>query len=256
MQVSARDVEREHRRQLKHWKKKRGEPSRKPLQRMHSARAIMATEPHTRHDLRQKPTIIVQYPSIPEEKSETSLRKKKGSVKKNKLDFPNIPNPYALPSPILETQPQNKENQDVVPPHPPSLPPPLPTKQEVQVRETNTSTERLMQSSSNSSDNQKPDESLLLQHLSLLPAPVHESTSEWRPHLLDPTPVLSPKHDHNDLPNDTGNSVAILNPSTDSSRLLLHNAAANEDSSAALEDKNSTPRNSTESINSSEDTYL
>ncbi|KAK3566047.1 hypothetical protein QTP86_025039, partial [Hemibagrus guttatus] len=59
MPVTARDVERQHRTQLKRWKKKRGEPTRKPPHRMHSARAVMANEPHTRQDLRQKPTIIV-----------------------------------------------------------------------------------------------------------------------------------------------------------------------------------------------------
>ncbi|KAB5567828.1 hypothetical protein PHYPO_G00237310 [Pangasianodon hypophthalmus] len=255
LQVSARDVEREHRTQLKRWKKKRGEPTRKPPQRMHSARAIMANEPHTRQDLRQNPTIIVQYPSIPEEKSEPSLRKKRGSLKR--APIPNIPNPYALPSEskpsqILEVQPLNNASQDVVPPNPPAHPPPLPTMQENQVKKTNTSTERLVQSSSNSSINKKPAESLPLQHLSLLTAPAHESRLEWRPHLLDSPPVQFPEP----VPNNTENSAAILNPSTDSSSLLTHNVPANEDSTAAYEDKNGASRNSTGSINSSEDTYL
>ncbi|XP_053535366.1 TBC1 domain family member 10A-like [Ictalurus punctatus] len=64
LQVSAQDVEREQRTQLKRWKKKHGKPGPKLPQRMHSARTIMATEPHTHQDLRQKPTIMVQYPSV------------------------------------------------------------------------------------------------------------------------------------------------------------------------------------------------
>lgn len=263
MQISARDVEREHRTQLKRWKKRRGEPSRKPPQRMHSARAIMATEPHTRQDLRQNPTIIVQYPSSLEQNSDQSLRKRKGSLKRNQVPIPNIPNPYALPSEsklsqILEAQPLDKENEDVVPPNPLFYPPPLPTKQENKVKETNTSTERLVQSSPNSSLSQKPAESLPLQHLSLLTAPIHESPPQWRPHLLDSRPVqfAKPFPDHDDLPNKTENSAAILDPPTDSSPLLTQNAPASEDSAAASEDKNRTLHNSAESINSSEDTYF
>lgn len=265
MQISARDVEREHRTQLKRWKKKRGEPCRKPPQRMHSARAIMAIEPHTRQDLRQNPTIVVQYPSISKEKSDTTLRKKRGSMKKNQPLIPSIPNPYALPeskpSPILEMQLPNQENQDVavVPPTPPFYPPPNPTKQENQITETNASTERNVQSFSYSSVNPKPVESLPLQHPSLLPTPVHESTPGWRPHLLDSPPVLYFKEtfpDHDDFPNNTENSAAILDPSTHLSPLLTHNAPANEDSAAAPEDKIGTPHNSAESMDSSEDTYL
>lgn len=263
MPISARDVERGHRTQLKRWRKKRGEPSRKTPQRMHSARAIMATEPHTRQDLRQNPTIIVQYPSNPEENSVTSLRKKRGSLKKNQVPFPSIANPYALPSEsklgqILETQPLNKEHQDAVPPSPPSYPPPLPTLQEHQVKSMNTSTERLLQSSTNSSVDQKPAESLHLQDLSLQSAPAHESSSQWRPHLLDTPSVQFPEPlpNHGDLPNNKENPVAVLDPPKDSLPLLTHSAPANNDSTAAPEDKNCDLRNSVESIASSEDTYL
>lgn len=253
LKVSARDVEREHRRQLKRWKKKRGEPSRKPPQRIHSARAIMATEPHTRQDLHQKPTIIVQYPSIPEEKTDLSLRKKRGSLKKSQS---LIPNPYALPdeskpTQILDMQPLIRENLNLVLPNPPSHPPRLPTMQENPVKETSTSTERLVQSSSNSSIDKKPAESIPLQHLSPVTAPVHESPSAWRPHLLEFPPVQFREPDHDELPNNTENSATILDPSTDSSPLLTHNAPAPPDSPAASEDKNSR-----QSINSSEDTYL
>lgn len=264
MPISARDVERAHRTQLKRWRKKRGEPSRKGSQRLHSARAIMANEPHTRQDLRQNPTIIVQYPSVPEEISVTSHRRKRGSLNKNQIPFPNITNPYALPSEsklgqILETQPLNKEHQDAVPPSPPSYPPPLPTEQDNQVKVINTSTERLLQSSVYHSTNQKPAESLHLQDLSLQSAPAQEASSQWRPHLLDTLPVQFPKPvpDHGDLlPNNKENSVAIFDPPKDSLALRTHSAPANNDSIAAPDNKNSDLRNSTGSINSSEDTYL
>lgn len=252
MQITAREVEREHRTQVKRWKKKRGEPSRKASQRMHSARAIMANEPHTRQDLRQKPTIIVQYPSIPEENSVSSLRKRKGSLKRNQVNVPNIANPYALSNEsklgqILETQPPNEEDGGVVPPSPPSYPPPLPTQQEHQIGEMN-----------NSSVSQKPVESLPMQHLSLLTPPADESPSQWRPHLLDsppaqfPDPVPAPAY----LPNNKENSAVILDPPTDSSRLLTLDPPADEGSTAPPEDKKDALRKSTESINSSEDTYL
>ncbi|XP_060737428.1 TBC1 domain family member 10A [Tachysurus vachellii] len=256
MQVSARDVERAHRTQLKRWRKKRGEPTRKPPLRMHSARAIISNEPHTRQDLHQNPSIIVPFPSIPKEIAETSLKKKRGSMKRNQLL--NIPNPYALPiesklGSISETQPLNNENQYVVLPNPPSYPAQLPTEQKNQVRETKVSTERLVQSLSNSTVSPTPG-SLPLQHLSLLPSLAHESTPEWRPHLLDSPRVLFPKPvpDHDDLPNNTEKSAAIQGQSTDPSSLLTHN----EDSTAVLQDKNGVLHNSAESICSSEDTYL
>lgn len=256
MQVSARDVDREHRTQAKRWRKKRGEPSRKPLQRLHSARAIMAIEPHTRQDLRQNPTIIVQYPSIPEEISESGLRKKRGSLKKNQILIPNIPNPYALSSEpkldqIPETQPLSKENQDSVLSDPPSYPAPLPKKPENQPKEMNSSTERLVQTPLNSSVIQKPAESLPLQPLSLVTAPVHESPPQWRPHLLA-SPLVQfsrPCPDHENLPNKTS---PISDPHTDLNPLLLQNSPANDDPGPPKD----TLCNSTESVNSSEDTYL
>lgn len=257
MQVSARDVDREHRTQAKRWRKKRGEPSRKPLQRLHSARAIMAIEPHTRQDLRQNPTIIVQYPSIPDGISESGLRKKRGSLKKNQILIPNIPNPYALSSEpkldqILETQPLSKENQDSVLSNPPSYPAPLPKRQENQLKEMmNSSTERLVQSPLNPSVDQKPAESLPLRHLSLVTAPAHESPPQWRPHLLA-SPLVQfsrPCPDHENLPNKTS---PISDPPADLNPLVLQNSPANGDPAAPKD----TLCNSTESVNSSEDTYL
>lgn len=260
MQITVRDIEREHRTQLKRWKKKRGEPSRRQPQRMHSARAIMASEPHTRQDLRQQPTIIVKYPSIPEEKSESNIKKKRGTLKRKEVPIPDVPNPYALPSesppsPISEIQPPNTENTEVIPPHPPSQPPPLPIQEENQMNTFIPPPPQFQQSSSNISVNQRSADSLPLQNLSLLPAPVLESPTEWRPHLLDSPPAQFPEPVPNfgDLPNKTGNSAATSYPSTHSNPLLTHNAPANSGSS---EDKNGVLFNSTESVNSAEDTYL
>ncbi|KAJ8260692.1 hypothetical protein COCON_G00164150 [Conger conger] len=63
--VSERDIEKEHHSQLRRWKETHGELSCKSPPRMHGARAIMDAEPPSRQDLRQKPTIIVEYPPVP-----------------------------------------------------------------------------------------------------------------------------------------------------------------------------------------------
>ncbi|XP_076145436.1 TBC1 domain family member 10A-like isoform X1 [Alosa pseudoharengus] len=62
LQVSERDVEKEHLSQLRRWKETRGELHAKSPPRMHGARAIMSAEPPSRQDLRQNPTIIVESP--------------------------------------------------------------------------------------------------------------------------------------------------------------------------------------------------
>ncbi|XP_038869319.1 TBC1 domain family member 10A-like [Salvelinus namaycush] len=98
--VSERDVEREHHVQLKRWRKNRGELHCKSPPRMHGARAIMASEPPSRQDLRQNPTIIVESPLPPPqlkkgEKSKEEKSKKKGSMKKAPA-LMEIPNPYPL----------------------------------------------------------------------------------------------------------------------------------------------------------------
>ncbi|XP_062373135.1 TBC1 domain family member 10A isoform X2 [Sardina pilchardus] len=63
LQVSERDVEKEHLSQLRRWKESRGELHAKSPPRMHGARAIMSAEPPSRQDLRQNPTIIVESPA-------------------------------------------------------------------------------------------------------------------------------------------------------------------------------------------------
>ncbi|XP_065103486.1 uncharacterized protein tbc1d10aa isoform X2 [Paramisgurnus dabryanus] len=105
--ISARDVEREHRIQLKRWRKTHGELSYKSAPRMHGAHAIMAAEPHTRQDLRQNPTIIVQNPVMLDSDPEFS-RKKRGTIRKAPIPHVDVPNPYALPT-DLKPAPMNIE---------------------------------------------------------------------------------------------------------------------------------------------------
>ncbi|KAG7511585.1 hypothetical protein JOB18_004409 [Solea senegalensis] len=60
--VSERDIEKEHHTQQRRWKETRGDLNCKSPPRMHGAKAIMAAEPPSRQDLRQRPTIIVESP--------------------------------------------------------------------------------------------------------------------------------------------------------------------------------------------------
>uniref|UniRef100_A0A4W5PFW3 TBC1 domain family member 10A n=1 Tax=Hucho hucho TaxID=62062 RepID=A0A4W5PFW3_9TELE len=119
--VSERDVESEHHVQLKRWRKNHGELHWKSPPRMHGARAIMASEPPSRQDLRQNPTIIVKSPLPPPQPTpqlkkgekkgkEEKKSKKKGSMKKTPPPVTEIPNPYNLPGdsklPLTDPLPQ------------------------------------------------------------------------------------------------------------------------------------------------------
>ncbi|XP_039519360.1 TBC1 domain family member 10A isoform X2 [Pimephales promelas] len=95
--ISARDVEREHRLQLKRWRKTHGELSYKSPPRMHGAQAIMSAEPHSRQDLRQNPTIVVQYPLHSDTKSDFARLRKRSTIRKAPIPL-DVPNPYALPT--------------------------------------------------------------------------------------------------------------------------------------------------------------
>ncbi|KAJ7994129.1 hypothetical protein DPEC_G00262710 [Dallia pectoralis] len=83
--VSARDIEREHRVQLKRWRKNRGELHCKSPPRLHGARAIMASEPPSRQDLRQNPTIIVESP-LPPPQPTPQLKEEKKSKEEKKME--------------------------------------------------------------------------------------------------------------------------------------------------------------------------
>ncbi|XP_076126797.1 TBC1 domain family member 10A-like [Alosa pseudoharengus] len=138
--VSVRDVERENHVQLKRWRKKHGELSYKSAPRMHGALAVMAAEPHSRQDLYQNPTIVVQSPLDPSAGTPTLSRaaKKRATLRKSPKPIPDVPNPYALPSdprltpapppPHARTQPEGAADAPPAPPAPPAdqAPPLLP----------------------------------------------------------------------------------------------------------------------------------
>ncbi|KTF71195.1 hypothetical protein cypCar_00044422 [Cyprinus carpio] len=109
--ISARDVEREHRVQLKRWRKTHGELTYKSPPRMHGARAIMSAEPHTRQDLHQKPTIVVQYPVPSDTKSEFARVKKRSTIRKASNLTLDVPNPYPLPTDPKPPSPNNQTQE-------------------------------------------------------------------------------------------------------------------------------------------------
>lgn len=86
LSVSERDIEKEHRSQLRRWKDSHGELHSKSPPRMHGARAVMAAEPPNRQDLRQRPTIIVESPlaSVPVEQKSSDNRKSSVEIKSKK----------------------------------------------------------------------------------------------------------------------------------------------------------------------------
>ncbi|XP_056102562.1 TBC1 domain family member 10A isoform X2 [Rhinichthys klamathensis goyatoka] len=116
--ISARDVEREHRMQLKRWRKTHGELSYKSPPRMHGAQAIMSAEPHSRQDLRQNPTIVVQYPLQSDTKSDFARIRKRSTIRKALIPL-DVPNPYALP-----TDPRSNPLKDKAQDKPSNRPPP------------------------------------------------------------------------------------------------------------------------------------
>lgn len=306
--ISARGVERENRVQLKRWKKKHGELSYKAPPRLHGARAIMDAEPHTRQDLRQKPTIIVHYPSAPELNPDFNRSKKRGTFRRNPtLD---IQNPYALPGDSKSTHLMTVANQPVqtsLPAQPSKQAPPDPavsqetsqplqqpsfTDQKAPIKEALPPVE-LPKQSPNSSVKQNSSESALNSSVSqlaitspqplLLPPPppsftpiqppppktppppaptVEEPVQNWRPHLQDhppvqiSAPVITPALIPVPMAEDSGVHEVASDPppTTNSVPLLTPSVPVDEDSSTTSE--NDTLRNSSESVNSSEDTYL
>uniref|UniRef100_A0A8C6WIL1 TBC1 domain family, member 10Ab n=1 Tax=Neogobius melanostomus TaxID=47308 RepID=A0A8C6WIL1_9GOBI len=109
LSVSERDIEKEHRSQLRLWKDGHGELHCKSPPRMHGARAVMAAEPPSRRDLKQRPTIIVESPLafVPEEdkmadnqKSSVKRRPKQDEIIKEEGGV-NPCLPSTEPSPLL-----------------------------------------------------------------------------------------------------------------------------------------------------------
>lgn len=100
LQVSEKDIEKEHHAQLRRWKETHGDLHCKSPPRMHGAKAIMSAEPPTRQDLRQKPTIIVECPLAGEERAENA-EASKTTVKEERKET-NQHLPATDPSPLLQ----------------------------------------------------------------------------------------------------------------------------------------------------------
>ncbi|XP_050973152.1 TBC1 domain family member 10A [Labeo rohita] len=247
--ISARDVEREHRMQLKRWRKTHGELSYKSPPRMHGAQAIMSAEPHTRQDLRQKPTIIVQYPLPSDTKSEFARVKKRSTIRKApNLTF-DVPNPYALPTdpkpaPLTnQTHETASNNQSKHPP--PSL------------QQSHLTTPKQTPSSDPPASVVPPQPS---PNLSRTPPPPQPSPKPKPAHVTEIPRSSNPAVTVQPLPlpkdsSNTNNSAHLIDPppTTDSTPLLPDVAPVNGNSAAAP----TVPglRNSFESVGS-EDTYL
>ncbi|XP_051267861.1 TBC1 domain family member 10A [Dicentrarchus labrax] len=100
--VSEKDIEKEHHAQLRRWKETHGDLHCKSPPRMHGAKAIMAAEPPSRQDLRQRPTIIVESPLAPKTdglRAEDAKESRKTKEDKTILPPQEKPiNPYLPPS--------------------------------------------------------------------------------------------------------------------------------------------------------------
>ncbi|XP_011480146.1 TBC1 domain family member 10A isoform X1 [Oryzias latipes] len=111
LSVSEKDIEKEHLAQLRRWKENHGELTCKSPPRMHGAKAIMAAEPPSRLDLRQKPTIIVESPlaSKTEGFREEETRKIRKTVQANDpptavppKEFADTYQTHSQPVPLLK----------------------------------------------------------------------------------------------------------------------------------------------------------
>lgn len=110
--VSEKDIEKEHNAQLRRWKESHGDLHCKSPPRMHGAKAIMAADPPSRQDLRQRPTIIVESPLAPKTDGvSTDSGKQSRMTQEGKQTETILPpqetvnNPYLSPSdpsPLLE----------------------------------------------------------------------------------------------------------------------------------------------------------
>ncbi|XP_040014092.1 TBC1 domain family member 10A-like isoform X1 [Xiphias gladius] len=111
LSVSEKDIEKEHHAQLRRWKETHGDLRCKSPPRMHGAKAIMAAEPPSRQDLRQRPTIIVESPLAAKtdgvQAKDTKESRKANEEKQKKTILPpqetvNLYSPPSDPSPLLK----------------------------------------------------------------------------------------------------------------------------------------------------------
>lgn len=111
LQVSEKDIEKEHHAQMRLWKETHGDLHCKSPPRMHGSKAIIAAEPPRRQDLKQRPTIIVASPLATKTEDEERAQNGEGSGKteeeKRTKAAPSqeLVNPYLPPtdpSPLLK----------------------------------------------------------------------------------------------------------------------------------------------------------
>lgn len=106
LQLSEKDIEKEHHVQLRRWKETRGDLCCKSPPRMHGAKAIMAAEPPSRQDLRQKPTILMEPPLAAKQGGEREKHTTEGErMKDRKLRQTNSSLPEDFHPPLPQTDP-------------------------------------------------------------------------------------------------------------------------------------------------------
>ncbi|XP_068191478.1 TBC1 domain family member 10A-like [Antennarius striatus] len=104
LQLSEKDIEKEHHAQVRRWKDSHGELHSMSPPRMHGAKAIMAAEPPNKQDLKQRPAIIVEPPlglmkdeDVAQNAKESVISKRK-LLKKTILPQEEPINPYLSPA--------------------------------------------------------------------------------------------------------------------------------------------------------------
>ncbi|XP_077594148.1 TBC1 domain family member 10A-like [Stigmatopora nigra] len=84
LSISAKDIEKEHRSQLRRWRETHGDLRCKSPPRMHGAKAVMTADPPDRQDLRQRPTIVEESssPEVIDDKRDVPKTKRKHRKKR------------------------------------------------------------------------------------------------------------------------------------------------------------------------------
>ncbi|XP_054613450.1 TBC1 domain family member 10A-like [Dunckerocampus dactyliophorus] len=109
--ISEKDIEKEHLAQLRCWKDTHGDLNYKSPPRMHGAKAVMAAEPPSRQDLRQRPTIIVE--SSLEDARDNTRKDTKGKCEETILspqEMDSPPSPLTEPSLLLQPVQGSRES--------------------------------------------------------------------------------------------------------------------------------------------------
>ncbi|XP_068608929.1 TBC1 domain family member 10A [Brachionichthys hirsutus] len=104
LQLSEKDIEKEHHAQARRWKDTRGERLSKSPPRMHGAKAIMAAEPPSKRDLKQRSDIVplgLETDGDVAGDANESVTAKREILKKTILPEEEPINPYLPPTALL-----------------------------------------------------------------------------------------------------------------------------------------------------------